>query len=201
MRMNSLGFWSMNNPVRASIQRRYLLPAFCRIGGPLSGCRVLEVGCGRGAGLALLRQAGATRADGIDLDPVMVRLARRTAGTGVLVAVADIGALPMPADSYDVVVDFGAIHLIPDWRTGIAEVTRVLRPGGRFLFEQPAHPLYRRLMPLSTGCRIPGDFGRAAFLADLEHQGLRLTGLARPGLLAFTGMLGDLVGVAVAPEG
>ena len=201
MRMNRLGFWAMNNPTRAFIQRRYLLPAFCRIGGPLNGCRVLEVGCGRGAGLALLRQAGADRADGIDLDPGMARLTRRTARTAVLVAVADIAALPMPADSYDVVVDFGAIHLMPDWQAGIGEVARVLRPGGRFLFEQPAHPLYRRLMPLATGRRIPGGFGRAAFLAELEHHGLRLTGLARPGLLTFTGMLGDLVGVAVAPGG
>jgi SAM-dependent methyltransferase len=67
-----------------------------------------------------------------------------------------------------VVVDFGAIHLMPDWRTGLGEVARVLRPGGRFFFEQPAHPLYGLMMPLSTSRRIAGGFGRQVLLTSLN---------------------------------
>jgi SAM-dependent methyltransferase len=198
MRMNRLGRWILNSPQRALVQRHYLIPTFRRLGGPLDGCRVLEVGCGRGAGMELIRNSGSGCVDGIDLDPVIAGLAKRRLGPGVTVGVADIAALPVTDASYDVVIDFGAIHLMPDWRAGLGEVARVMRPGGRFFFEQPAHPLYRRLMPLSTSSRrIPGGFGRDAFLAELRHLGLNLDGLARPPrILMLTGVLGDLVGVA-----
>lgn len=194
--MNSLGRWILNSPQRAFVQRHHLLPTFDRLGGPLDGCRVLEVGCGRGIGMKLVANAGAARVAGIDLDPVMARLAKRRVGTGMLIAVADIAALPVPDAAYDVVMDFGAIHLMPRWRAGLAEVARVLRPGGRFFFEQPAHPLYRLLMPLSTGRSISGNFSRDAFLVELELRGLEIVGLARPHPLTMTGLLGDLVGVA-----
>jgi SAM-dependent methyltransferase len=199
VRMNWLGRRIINSPQRTLLQRHVLLPIFARLGGPVDGCRVLEIGCGRGVGMALIARAGAARVDGVDLDPVMAALAKRRLGSGVLVAVADIAALPMPDSSYDVVVDFGAIHLMPDWRAGLGQVVRVLRTGGRFFFEQPAHRLYRILMPLSTSQRIPGGFGRDAFLSELEYHGLQLAGLARPHPLTLTGILGDLVGVARKP--
>jgi hypothetical protein len=72
----------------------------------------------------------------------------------------------------------------------------LLRPAGRFFFEQPAHPLYRLLMPLSTSRRIAGGFGRQVFLTELEPRGLHLLGLARPHPLILTGVVGDLVGAA-----
>jgi ubiquinone/menaquinone biosynthesis C-methylase UbiE len=187
----------MNSPLRAYLQQRYLLPTFQRLGDSLGGCRVLEIGCGRGVGMDLIDRAGALRVDGVDLDPVMAGLAHRRLGDRMLVVIADVAALPMPDASYDVVVDFGAIHLLPHWRAGLSEVARVLRRGGRFFFEQPAHSVYRLLMPLSTSHRIPGGFSRNAFLAELRGQGLHVSGLARPHLLALTGVLGDLVGVAV----
>jgi len=53
--MNRLGRAVLNSPARASAQRRYVVPAMRRIGGPLEpGSRVLEIGCGRGAGSALI---------------------------------------------------------------------------------------------------------------------------------------------------
>jgi ubiquinone/menaquinone biosynthesis C-methylase UbiE len=129
--MNALGRRALNSRQRVFVRRRYLLPAFRRLGGSLDGCGVWEVGCGRGVGMELISQAGALHVDRIDLDPVMIGLAKRRLGTRALVAIADISALPMPDASYDVVVDFGAIHLMPDWRTGLGEAARVLRPGGR----------------------------------------------------------------------
>jgi SAM-dependent methyltransferase len=197
--MNRLGRWILNTPPRAFIQRHYLLPTFHRLGCPLEGRLVLEVGCGRGIGMELIHQAGAARVDGIDLDPVMARLANQRMGTRTLMAVADIAALPMPQASYDVVIDFGSIHLMPDWHTGLAEVARVLRPGGHFCFEQPAHPLYRLLMPLTTGRHITGGFRPDVFLDALDMNGLHLLALARPHPLALAGLLGDLVGLATKP--
>ena len=197
MRMNRVGRWLMNSPLRACLQRRYLMPTYERMGAKFDDARVLEVGCGRGIGMDLIKRAGAARVDGADLDPVMVKLARRRLAGRMLVFVADIAALPIPNATYDVVVDFGAIHLMPEWRTAVSEVARVVRPGGRFLFEQPAHRVYRLVMPLSTSRRIPGGFTRAAFLAELAECGFRETTLVRPRFLALTGILGDVVGVAV----
>jgi hypothetical protein len=51
-------------------------------------------------------------------------------------------------------------------------------------------------MPLATGRRIPGGFGEAAYLAELERHGLVVVATARPKLAVLTTMVGDLIGVA-----
>ena len=101
--------------------------------------RILEVGCGQGIGLLLLadRFPGAQLV-GVDLDPGMIRRARRRVAAlddRVELRVDDLSSLPDPAASFDVVVDFAAVHHVPDWRSALSEIARVLRPGGEFLFE------------------------------------------------------------------
>jgi SAM-dependent methyltransferase len=199
--MNRLGRWIINSPQRVLLQRCYVLPVFDRLGCSVRGREVLEVGCGRGIGIDLLRRQGARRVDGVDLDPVMAALAQRRLAGRALVAVADIAALPVSDASYDVVIDFGALHLMPDWRAELGQVARVLRPGGQFAFELPAHRIYRMLMPVTTGRRIGGGFSGDAFLAELDEHGLRLVTLRRSRLLALSGVVGDLFGLAVKDDG
>ena len=56
----------------------------------------------------------------------------------------DITSLPLADATMDAVADFGIIHHVPDWRAAIAEVARVLAPGGQFLFEEvTSHALAR----------------------------------------------------------
>ena len=63
----------------------------------------------------------------------MVDLARRRLGADADVRVADLGApLPYPDDAFDLVVSSLALHYVEDWDAALAEVRRVLRPGGRF---------------------------------------------------------------------
>jgi len=62
----------------------------------------------------------------------------------------DTTRIDAPNGSYDAVFAFGVIHHLPDWRAGLAEVHRVLAPGGRFYAEESfarfiCHPLWRRL--------------------------------------------------------
>lgn len=196
--MNSLGRAVLNSGLRAAVQRRHLVPELVRLGGgDLAGLTTLEVGCGRGIGAQLLlRQMAAARVIAIDLDPVMARMARDRAGDRCGVAVADMTVLPAANASYDAVVDFGGLHLVPNWTAAVAEVARVLRPGGVFLFEQPAHLLYRLVVPLATGRRVPGGFQRKAFFDQLLRNDMTLLGVGRPHPLIATGMRGDLVGVA-----
>ena len=203
--MNRLGRAVLNSPARAAAQRRVVLPVMGRIGGPLgSGARVLEVGCGRGAGSALIVDLlGAATVDAVDIDPVMVRLATRRlvglpVGPRVHVAVGDMAHLHAPGGTYDAVVDMGAIHLEPRWRDVLVEVHRVLRPGGRLYFEEIVRPSRQALSWLATGTRVPRDFTLEALRGELRSCGFAMVGMEHTGWRARSGLVGDVIGVARA---
>ncbi len=200
--MNRLGRAVLNSPPRAVAQRRWVVPALRRQGAALEGMKVLEIGCGRGAGSTLIiDHLGAESVDAIDIDPVMVRLAaRRVVQAGrsdrIRVAVGDMVRAEVPDASYDAVVDMGAIHLEPLWRDALAEIRRVLRPGGRFCFEEIVRPRRQALSSLATGARVPRDFACESLLAELDLLGFGLLGLEDAGWRSLTGLVGDLTGVA-----
>lgn len=90
--------------------------------------RILDCGCGTGANLDLLGRFG--RAYGFDLTPVGLELGRE-AGRRRL-ARATVTAVPFPRDTFDVVSSFDVLYSLepPDERTAVAEMYRVLKPGG-----------------------------------------------------------------------
>lgn len=190
--MRLLGRAVFNSRWRARSQAHVIGPELRRLGGSLTGCSVLEIGsgCGRGAEL-VLNDFDAASVQALDVDPVMVRMAAERLGTRASVTNADMAALPFADASYDVVVDFGGLHLADAWRPAIREVVRVLRPGGRFFFEQPLNPFYRRAIPRRGGGRIPGGFGRQELLGEIQDAGLTILGVTSVGL----GRL-DLTGAA-----
>jgi len=200
--MNRLGRAALNSPARAAAQRRWVVPTMARLGGRLEGCRVLEVGCGRGFGAALLLDLlGAEVVDAIDIDPLMVRLARRRLGARVDVQIADIVETGAEGSSYDAVVDMGAIHLEPRWREALREMARVLRPAGRFYFEEIVRPSRQALSAVATGRPLHSDFARHSLLAELDALGFVIVGLEEAWPTALTGMVGDVIGVATrSPE-
>jgi ubiquinone/menaquinone biosynthesis C-methylase UbiE len=153
MRLNRLEYALMNNAVRATLQRHVEAPRLRRMGGALPGGKVLEVGCGRGVGIqSILDLFGATWVDAFDLDPRMVERARTRLGPSnhcVRFWTGDAEAIAAPSATYDAVFDFGILHHVPDWRRGVSEIARVLKPGGTFYAEEPLrpfimHPLIRR---------------------------------------------------------
>lgn len=194
MKLNTLEFALMNNPVRAASQRWIETPLLLGSRRAIAGQRVLEIGCGRGVGLEILLARGAASVTGFDLDPKMVRLARQRLTrygdrAGVFVGSAD--AIPAPDGSFDVVVDYGVIHHIPDWRQTLREIARVLAPGGAFYFEDLlkgliAAPPVRALFdhPQAT------QFDAAAFRSALAAAGLRV---ARWQVLGAWGIMGQAV--------
>lgn len=182
MKLNRIERALMNNPLRDLLQWRYEAPLLERLGGHVEGLRVLEVGCGRGVGVEiLLRQFGAAHVTAFDLDPAMVALARRRLARygpdrlALLVASAD--TIPAGDASFDAVFDFGIIHHVPDWRAAIREVRRVLRPGGRFYFEEvTSHALDR--WTYRTFLDHPRDdrFSARELVAELERHGIAVGG-------------------------
>jgi SAM-dependent methyltransferase len=92
--------------------------------------RVLEVGCGTGAfAERMLKELGADVV-ALDLSPRMVELARER-GVEALVGTAE--ALPFRGEEFDCVVANWVLHHVPDLDRGLAEIARVLRPGGCLL--------------------------------------------------------------------
>jgi arsenite methyltransferase len=119
--------------------------AFSGIGNPLrivqlsAGMTVVDVGCGAGLDLLLAARAvGRTgRVIGIEMTEAMAACARRgarAAGVGnVDVRDGDAVALPVDAESADVVMSNGVLNLIPEKETAVREMYRVLKPGGQLL--------------------------------------------------------------------
>jgi ubiquinone/menaquinone biosynthesis C-methylase UbiE len=177
MLLNRFEYALMNNPLRELIQRRFEAVRLLRMGGPMGGGRALEIGCGRGAGTRLIRELfGASSVDAFDADPRMVAQARlrlRSMATRIRLWVGDAASIAVRDSSYDAVFDFGIIHHVEDWRRALAEVQRVLKPGGRFYAEEVlsdfiVHPITRRLLEHPEFDR----FNSTAFV-----QGMRAAGL------------------------
>jgi len=102
-----------------------------------TGETVLDLGCGGGLDTLLAARAVGPRgrAIGIDMTEDMVALARRNAATGGFANVtfhhAPIEALPIESDSVDCVISNCVLNLVEDKDAALAEVFRVLKPGGR----------------------------------------------------------------------
>jgi len=96
--------------------------------------RVLEVAVGTGRNLGLYPPG--VHLTGVDLSPAMLALARRRAadlGLDADLREGDAQALPFPDGSFDSVVCTLSLCAIPDDARAMAEMARVLRPGGRLL--------------------------------------------------------------------
>jgi arsenite methyltransferase len=104
------------------------------------GATVVDVGCGGGMDLLLAATAvGPTgKAIGVDMTEAMADRARAAARTldldQVEVRIGDALDLPVESESVDVVISNGVLNLAPDKRRAYAEVFRILRPGGQFLY-------------------------------------------------------------------
>lgn len=96
------------------------------------GRRTLEIGVGMGTDHLSLHRAGATLV-GIDLTPASVEHTQRRfalAGAVSNLRVADAEQLPFQDGAFDGVYSFGVLHHTPRMRLAVAEIHRVLRPGG-----------------------------------------------------------------------
>lgn len=111
-----------------------------RAGGLAKGRRGVDVGCGDGVMMYKVLRAGGNIA-GVDLSGAGLRLARREVtarmGTPPNVMRASATALPLASASVDYVLSIEVIEHVPDVGAYLAEIGRILKPGGLFLLTTP----------------------------------------------------------------
>ena len=123
---------------------------------------VLDLGCGAGTDslVAAVMVGPEGRVTGIDMTPEMLAKARAAAeemgARNVEFVEGEAERLPFADESFDVVVSNGVIDLIPDKEAVFAELSRVLRPGGRMqiadvTIQNPVSEEGRRNIDLWTG--------------------------------------------------
>ena len=180
-------------------------PYRCQTAGLASG-DVLEIGGGTGANLAFYPEDA--RLTFLDPNPhMMVRLRRRASDVRREVAmVSGLGErLPFSHGSFDAVVTTLVLCMVSDPGAVVAEIRRVVRPGGSFLFYEHVvseKPFGRRcqtlLNPLwrfaTTGCNLDRDLS-----ATIRRGGFREVELARFDLsVGLPVTIPNIVGVARA---
>jgi len=117
---------AMNRVMTVGLDRRWRRLAAEAVVRP--GARVLDACCGTGD-LALAAERAGGKVTGLDFSERMLERARQKSPT-VDWVLADVTALPFPDASFDAVtVGFG-IRNVPDLEAGLAELARVLAPGG-----------------------------------------------------------------------
>jgi SAM-dependent methyltransferase len=119
--------------------------------------KLLEIGSGPGRlAVRLAREAPGMTLTGVDISDAMVeRAARRAAGAGlserVRFKVGDVAAMPLPDGEFDGVVSTLSLHHWPEPTHGLAEIHRVLKPGGEARIYDLAHWLW---LPAQGGNRL-----------------------------------------------
>jgi ubiquinone/menaquinone biosynthesis C-methylase UbiE len=102
----------------------------------IKGKSILEVGCGRGGGLShIAKNYFPSEAVGIDLDPTAAEFNNKNYKiSGLSFKQGDAQKLEIESASKDVIFNVESSHRYPDMRSFVSEASRVLRPGGYFLF-------------------------------------------------------------------
>jgi SAM-dependent methyltransferase len=195
------------------LYRRWVFPRLCHLSlsgrhfeglrrellGAAAG-RVLEVGIGTGLNLGYYPPA-VERVVGVDPNPGMLALAAQrapAAGRPVELRPGRAEDLPFPDAAFDTVVSTWTLCSVGEPAAALAEIHRVLAPGGSLLFvehglsDRPRVARWqRRLTPLqrrvADGCHLDRDF--AALLAASPLAPRRLDAAHDPGLPRFAGYL------------
>jgi SAM-dependent methyltransferase len=175
--------------VHLAMRQRPFVPFRRRVIGAAEG-RVLEIGVGSGLNLPLYG-AAVRSVIGVDPSPALLRMAGARTGTArvpVTLLEASAEALPLDDRSVDTVVTTWTLCSIADAPRALAELRRVLRPGGRLLFVEHGRspdpriawwqdvldPVWRRV---AGGCHLNRK------IDDLiESSGFRIEALANPRL-------------------
>lgn len=145
------------------------------------GARVLDIGSGTGANLRLMRQIGMEGVVGLDESETAIRFcAARGLGT---VRRGDIRSLPFEEGSFDLVLATDVVEHVVEHAEAVAEIRRVLKPGGHALLTVPAFASLWGLQDVQSHHKR--RYRRPEFRRLLENAGLEIRTLYHFNYLLF----------------
>ena len=142
MKLNDREFKAMNTPLRWWIQENVEFEVFKRhlrkYNIDIKNSVILDVGCGSGFSTKLISQEFAPRRlVAFDFMPEQIELAKNK-NIQAEFSVGDSTNINMPSSTFDAVFVMGVLHHIPEWKKAIREISRVLKPDGLLLVEEPS---------------------------------------------------------------
>jgi SAM-dependent methyltransferase/folate-dependent phosphoribosylglycinamide formyltransferase PurN len=167
----------------SALQLERLIQRYFWAANQCAGCDVLEVACGPGVGISLLGNV-ARSVMGTDIDGTILAQAAKHYGPRFAFFQSDAQKLPLPDNSFDVILLFEAIYYLADPECFVDECLRVLRPGGRILISSVNKDLY--------------DFNPSAFKTKYLNPP-ELTALLKPRGFSTEFFGGDPVKHVVTP--
>lgn len=138
MKQKSFEFMLENNPLRSFV-RELLEVKPLRAATDVGGIpRALHIACGNGKPTQLIRKYfSAERVSAIDRDDEMIAAACRNYGDApVDFSVQDVRSMSFADNSFDAAFNLADLHNMPDWKKGVRELKRVLKPGGLLILEE-----------------------------------------------------------------
>jgi methionine biosynthesis protein MetW len=145
----------------------YFYPHLARFVGAVTGLRVLDVGCGNGALLHLLGEAGGVELCGLEMSEALCETAQRTLGTRARVHRGNVQAgLPFACETFDIVILSEVIEHLRRPDQVIGEVKRVLGADGRVVVTMPNGSAYD---PFLSRAQRRGGTGRWHAFLPWEH--------------------------------
>lgn len=150
MKLNWAERLAVNNPLRP-LQQRLEMRWFRSAKLLNQGSRILEIGCGRGAGAGIIIETFRPALfHALDLDVEMVRRTKRRVlserGRMIGLSVANVIRLPFRDGTWDAVFGFGVLHHVLHWRDAVGEIARVLKGKGVYFLEELYPSLYQNLI-------------------------------------------------------
>ena len=98
---------------------------------------ILDVGCGSGYSSELIiQELQPKELFAFDIMPEEVELAKQR-GLSANIFVGDVTDIKLPSEKFDAVFIFDVLHHVPEWRTALKEINRVLKSGGVLLVQEP----------------------------------------------------------------
>ena len=104
--------------------------------------KILDLGCGDGLNIKVLRQKGVKNIVGVDIAPELLKLARKS-NPKIKFVKASAEKLPFKAKTLDVVLVDSVFHHFLTYEKALKEIKRVLKPGGRLCFIEPHKSIFR----------------------------------------------------------
>lgn len=145
-----------------------------------AGQKYLDVGCGNGAAAIHLAQTFGLNVTGVDVDPEQIQIARANSQglTNARFMSVDGAQLPFAGGEFDLVFTNKVTHHIPNWQGVMAEMIRVLKLGGYFIYADLVLPTPLAVLGASIAGNRAGFPTRKALEAFVAQNNLSMVHLS-----------------------